>query len=246
MPRSGRGAVSPTAADAMMKSGAVSAIKSALVPAGTRPRKVAFGLYKGLTFDLDLRCESQLYLGLWERETYRSIQQAVGRFVWAIDVGAGSGELCIRLLRTAATGPIFAFEPQASRVAVLRHNAALNHCADDSRLIIVDKLAGTTTADDSLAIDDLPIDLLRRGFLKVDVDGAEMLVLEGARKVLSQGDVDVLVETHSAALERQCIEFLSHCRYRCAVIPNAWWRRLIPEQRPIEHNRWLWATRSAA
>jgi hypothetical protein len=82
--------------------------------------------------------------------------------------------------------------------------------------------------------------------LKVDVDGAEMLVLEGARKVLSQGDVDVLVETHSAALERQCIEFLSHCRYRCAVIPNAWWRRLIPEQRPIEHNRWLWATRSAA
>jgi methyltransferase FkbM-like protein len=224
----------------------VSAIKSALVPAGVRPRRVAFGLYRGLIFDLDFRFETQLYLGLWERETYRSIQRAIGRCAWAVDVGAGNGELCIRLLRSPAPGPFFAFEPQSSKVAMLRRNAALNHCENDPRLVVIQKFAAPATSDDSIAIDDLPLDPHKRGFLKVDVDGAEMAVLEGATTLLARGAIDVLVETHSAALERECIASLSERRYACTVIANAWWRRIIPEQRPIEHNRWLWATRADA
>lgn len=204
---------------------------------------MAFGLYRGLTFEVDLHGETQLYLGLWERETYRWIREAMSRCVWAIDVGAGKGELCVRLMRSPASGPIFAFEPQESNVAMLRRNAVLNDCADDHRLVVLAKLAGPATSGDSLAIDDLPLDPLMRGFLKIDVDGAEMAVLEGAKTVLDRSVVDVLIETHSAALERECVSFLSARQYDCRVITNAWWRAIIPEQRPIEHNRWLWATK---
>jgi hypothetical protein len=35
------------------------------------------------------------------------------------------------------------------------------------------------------------------------------------------------------------MEFLERLGYTCRVIKNAWWRLLIPEQRPIEHNRWF-------
>src|SRR5262245_5449646 len=164
--------------------GFVSAIKSAFVPGGIRPRKIAFGLYRGLIFDVDFRVEAQLYLGLWERETYQSIRRAIGRCAWAIDVGAGNGELCVHLLRSPANGPFFAFEPQSAKVAMLRRNATLNQCDNDPRLVVVEKLAGPVTTDDSIAIDDLPLDPLKRGFLKVDVDGAEMAVLEGAKTVL--------------------------------------------------------------
>jgi hypothetical protein len=229
-----------------VKTRLVSAIKSALVPAGIRPRKIAFGLYRGLIFDVDFRVETQLYLGLWERETYQSIRRAIGRCTWAIDVGAGNGELCIHLLRSPANGPFFAFEPHTSKVAMLRRNATLNQCGDDPRLVVVEKFAGPVTTGDSIAIDDLPLDPLKRGFLKVDVDGAEIAVLEGAKTLLDHGAVDVLVETHSAALERECIDFLSNRRYSCTVIANAWWRAIIPEQRPLAHNRWLWAAKAGA
>src|SRR5258707_8840217 len=101
-----------------MRTGLLSAIKSAVVPAGVRPRKVAFGLYRGLTFEVDLRFETKLYLGLWERETYDWIQAAISRCAWAIDVGAGHGELCVHLMRSSAIDQIFAFEPRASSVAI--------------------------------------------------------------------------------------------------------------------------------
>jgi hypothetical protein len=120
----------------------------------------------------------------------------------------------------------------------------LNNCGNDQRLIVVEKFAGPVTTADAVAIDDLPVDPLKHGFLKIDVDGAEMAVLEGARTILDRGIVDVLVETHAAALERECVSFLTARGYACTIIPNAWWRAIVPEQRPIDHNRWLWATKS--
>jgi hypothetical protein len=27
--------------------------------------------------------------------------------------------------------------------------------------------------------------------------------------------------------------------FQLEVVPNAWWRVILPEMRPIEHNRWL-------
>ena len=53
-----------------MKTGMVSAIKSKLVSDESAVRTVLFGPFRGLRFDLNLRFQAQVYLGLWERETY--------------------------------------------------------------------------------------------------------------------------------------------------------------------------------
>ena len=32
--------------------------------------------------------------------------------------------------------------------------------------------------------------------------------------------------------------------FRVRIVPNAWWRVVLPEQRPVELNRWLVAYRN--
>jgi hypothetical protein len=79
--------------------------------------------------------------------------------------------------------------------------------------------------------------------LKIDVDGAELDVLRAIRGFLSSRRVFLLLETHSEELDAECGSFLEELGYDVAVVPQAWWRRFIPEQRPIGFNRWLWAER---
>jgi hypothetical protein len=81
-----------------MKTSALSSIKSKLLPDESSVRLVLFGLFKGLQFEINLRSQIQLYLGLWERETYRAIRRAALTAEWFVDIGAGKGELCAFLL----------------------------------------------------------------------------------------------------------------------------------------------------
>ena len=61
-------------------------------------------------------------------------------------------------------------------------------------------------------------------------------------RILQWPNIDLLIETHSTSLEDQSIELLQNFGFATEVIKNGWYRRLIPEQRPIDHNRWLWAS----
>jgi Methyltransferase FkbM domain len=79
-------------------------------------------------------------------------------------------------------------------------------------------------------------------FVKIDVEGQEAEVLEGARGLLS-ADARWLIETHSSSAERRCLEILRDAGFEAHVIPNAWWRRIVPEGRNLPHNRWIGASR---
>jgi hypothetical protein len=65
--------------------------------------------------------------------------------------------------------------------------------------------------------------------------------LKGVENTLKQRSCKLIVETHSRDLEENCIKYLSGLGYSSKVIPNAWWRAIVPELRPIEHNRWFLA-----
>ena len=77
--------------------------------------------------------------------------------------------------------------------------------------------------------------------LKIDVDGAEVSVLAGASRLLVESHPDVIVETHSAELEHVCTRLLIEAEYASRVITP---RRIFPQNRPAEHNRWLVADRT--
>jgi hypothetical protein len=68
------------------------------------------------------------------------------------------------------------------------------------------------------------------------VEGAEVDVLRGARRLLAGHRPHVLVETHGLAEERACGELLVSYGYRPRIVPR---RRRLREDRPTLHNRWL-------
>lgn len=56
--------------------------------------------------------------------------------------------------------------------------------------------------------------------VKVDVEGAEALVLDGAIKVLAEARPRLIVSTHSAALRDTCSSKLGAAGYKCMSLPG--------------------------
>jgi hypothetical protein len=180
----------------------------------------------------------QIYLGLWERETHKYIKCRRRNVHWFIDVGAGSGELCL-VFKKAGTKTVVAAEPASSEVALLHQNFLVNGL-DPSELLTITKCIGTHR--DCIRLDEIKVDRREPGFIKIDVDGSELDVLKSGARLLSfAANLTILVETHSKDLEDNCKLYLECCGFQTNVIPNAWWRLVIPEQRPVPHNRWIWA-----
>jgi hypothetical protein len=183
----------------------LSLAKQMILPTGNSPRRIPFGLYRGLTLDIDFASQMLFYLGLWEAETTAVIRTVLGRVDWAIDIGAGQGELAI-LFRRAGAECVIAAEPQATERSAMVRNMAFNGL-EPTAITVIDRFIGK--AEDEVAIDDLPVVPERPGFLKIDIDGGELGAIRSAERLLSQGRLlKVLVETHSAELERDCIAAL--------------------------------------
>jgi FkbM family methyltransferase len=218
-------------------------VKGLVVPSGAKPRRVRAGLYRDLVLEIDLRSQSQLMLGLAERETFPWIRIAATRCRWAVDVGAGSGELIAFLLRHSDAARVYGFEPDAMAFGLACRNLELNGLAASDRLVLSNSSVATGDGGASCALDALELDRGRNGFVKIDVDGSEVDVLKSGERLLREGRVDVLVETHSADLERECVDYLAAHGYACHIIDNAPWRLLVPELRPLPHCRWLWASK---
>lgn len=217
-------------------------LKRALVRPGRATRVVPFGLYRGARLELDLGYQTQLYAGLLERETYSAIRTAAARSEWFVDGGAAEGELVAYFLRQPHVRQIIAFEPEDEHQALLARNIALNRQPSSPAVTIRREWIGAVTIPGrTIRLDDAGLPETP-GFIKLDIEGAELEALQGADRLLRRAHPDVLVETHSAELEAACAAFLEARGYRVRIIPNAWWRVLLPEDRPAAHNRWLSAS----
>jgi len=185
-----------------------------------------------LTLNLDLQHQTQVYLGLWEQETYKCLREVADACRWMVDVGTERGELCLYFLKESHAERVIAFEPQNSGIEILRSNLLLNGEQDNQSVTISNEFVGTADAPRYTPLDALDVETGKRGFIKIDVDGHELDVLKSGERLLSEGNPDLLVETHSKHLEKECLEWLRERGYRCEIIRNARWRFIVPEQRP--------------
>ena len=211
------------------------AIKRLLVPEGRRLRRLRGGLAKGMLMELDLAHQSQRYWGLDERELVAAFRRLIPSCRSLIDVGANDGYYTMAFLQSKAER-VVACEPGPAMEQLLA-NARANGYETGERFIAERRFVGACA--DCISIAELVRNLPRPIFLKVDIDGGELELLQSAESCDCLSDLHWLIETHSKELEEQCIEWLQSHGYKTRIIYNASWRVLLPEQRPIPHNRWL-------
>lgn len=216
-------------------------VKPFLFPNERVPRRIRFGIGRGMVFLLNRRHELQKELGLWEAEAQRVYARFVRRGSTVFDIGAADGDSALLLGRLAAPGTVFAFEPDPELRRRITQNAALNPALPPPH--IIPALVGARDEGNRITLDSI----VAKGavpsprFVKIDVDGSELDVLSGMQEILTTYRPVVFVEVHGMDRELQCQAFLASRGYEVKVVKNAWWRVLYPEHRPIRHNRWLLA-----
>lgn len=212
-----------------------SLIKRALVPRGRKLRRLRGGIARNQLMAIDLHAQLQRYLGLDEGELARVISKLELTCRTPVDVGATDGYYTVAFLASPAER-IIACEPDPAAQDLLA-NAAANGYQPSDRFLMERRLVGTRPGEASLAeiLDGHPTPIL----IKVDVDGGELGVLRSVQYYRAVLQISWVVETHSVEVEQACIAWFSAHGFHTQIIDAAWWRRIIPEQRPLAHNRWL-------
>jgi predicted RNA methylase len=199
------------------------------------------GLLRGLTFEIDVRVDTQQITGLYEREIQTAVRRFASRASTALDIGAGDGYYTLYFASRPGIRKVIACEPDPKRIGQLERNLGLNPSCEANKVSVRPVCVGIPGAQDlETLIQNTPEPVL----LKIDVEGAELEVLESGKDCLARRDLMLIIETHSLALERECIDFLKRLGYECRIRKNGWYRKIVPELRHLPHNRWLVAERA--
>lgn len=216
-------------------------LRSALnraAPAGLTEVTVAGGGLQGASLLLDMQSEKDYWLGTYEMELQRAIQDWVKPGNVVYDLGANVGY--VSLLFARAVGPqgrVFAFEPLPANQARLRQNVGLNpginvqlipaaaaersgraafalHGSDDmGHLHASSSQPATKTIQvETIALDDFGN--VHPHLVKIDVEGAEALVLKGMHTLLRTAKPILLIELHGYEAGRACWQLLADAGYQ--------------------------------
>lgn len=221
--------------------GLVRNVKNRIVADELSFRRMPFGLCKGLYLPVNLQHDFRTYLGWYEFELRASFRKLVSSEFCCFDIGSGFGYYTLALARLAQQGNVVAVEADPQRFSCLndavRRNAA-NLAPIRTFSYFVGKKHVPHTSKVSL---DRLVDengLQGPDIVKLDVEGAELSVLEGAAALTAKNLPRWVIEIHSKELEEQCTEFLRKTGYQVEIIER-WTSR--SEFRPLQHNRWIMA-----
>lgn len=218
---------------------AVRSIKQHFFPPGRMPWTIPFGPWRGIRLVLDLNGQTQYFLGLYEHEVQRWLCRFCKESRTFIDIGASEGYYTLFVLKKTGVSKVIAFEPLGESRELLDQNLRLNSLSKSSRLEISTQFVGALDKLGHCTLDSIAEMILFPCTVKMDVEGAELEILRGASSFLKHPGSFWIIETHSQELEQQCVQLLSWAGLTVRIVKNAWWRRLIPEGRPLAHNRWL-------
>jgi precorrin-6B methylase 2 len=160
----------------------------------------------------------------------------------ALDVGSNYGFVSMVMASAVgASGRVFLFEANAQVAATLRKTVARNQLdgvVEVTHAFVGDASEPTQTPP-RLRIDDFvrSKQLARVDFLKIDVDGPDLKVLQGARETLERFSPVVVVEM--CANEAAIYQFLVDLGYTCGdmsggvVVPPTWPPNIIASRRGL-------------
>lgn len=199
--------------------------------------RVTHGPLQG--YRLGLMCGMRFVRGRYDPSAVHALQTLIKPGDTVYDIGAHVGYLSLVAARVVGErGRVIAFEPSSLNLRYLRGHVRANDvrnvdivaaCVmDRGGMVSFDAGKGSgrgrvvntrgaglraVALDEEIAARRLP----PPQFLKVDVEGAELLLLRGARQMLRTHRPIVLLSVHSEALKRECSALLAECGYEVDV-----------------------------
>jgi FkbM family methyltransferase len=182
---------------------------------------------------------SRLWLGSYEPEKMTLAASLLNPGDVVFDIGANVG--IYTLLFSAAVGPtgrVVAFEPWPPSLHYLRQHLSLNKVANASvvgsavgresgRVMLTAGEHSATVAvssDGDIEVDAIRLDdfveatTIEPDLIKIDVEGSEIAVLNGALATLRNTAPLLLIATHSPSLKTACTELLEDHGYVVTAI----------------------------
>jgi FkbM family methyltransferase len=207
------------------------------------------GPLAGLRMRANFSMRPQFLLGAYEMHVARALRANLGKSQIAYDVGANVGYLTLVMSRAVGpTGSVYAFEPSPHAFRSLESNSQLNpKCTFDAlQLALADRVGEQPFSDfdyDLVArlgdysakysdarvvkVQVETIDhLIDQGrirppdFAKIDVEGAELLVLAGMDRTLRERGPVLVIEVHGLEIEHDVRSRLRDLGYEIEVLTD--------------------------
>jgi FkbM family methyltransferase len=170
------------------------------------------------------------WLGYYERDKQKCFADAVGPGSVVIDIGANAGfYTLLAAVRSAPMGEVVAFEPLPRNVDYLNRHIRLNRLSNVRvvQAAVADFVGqarfaehahpeeGSLCDSGQLVVRVVSLDALygageivKPNIVKIDVEGAELAVLQGARLLLAEARPTIFLATHGAGVHQDCSALL--------------------------------------
>jgi FkbM family methyltransferase len=205
-----------------------------LIPPKTR-LKIPIGINRGATWVVGSGVH-ECWMGTYEKQIQSAIRARVrpGMIVW--DVGANVGFYTVALARLVGpTGQVTAFEADGLNAAYLMQHVRINNLENVTVVqaavynatgiinftIGAPGAQGSIIGESRLKIPSVSMDsyIMQGGappeFIKIDVEGAESEVLNGAMRFLEKHAPTMLIALHGREQQYQCERLLNRNGYTC-------------------------------
>ena len=210
-----------------------------LVPVST-PIPILTGRLRGLKW-LPESAIHRCWMGWYESDKQDLIAQEIRPGSVFYDIGANVGFYSLLASKLVDSGRVFSFEPSPRNIGFLRKHIELNRLRNVTVLEVAlgDKdsvmkfetestgFAGHLSEQGAISVRVTTVDgLITSGkippphYIKLDIEVAEFLALQGARQTLETYHPEVFLATHGREVDRQCCQLLESLGYEV--------RRLTP------------------
>jgi FkbM family methyltransferase len=174
------------------------------------------------------------WLGSYEWRTQERMAKEVQPGATFYDLGANVGFYSLLAAKLVGSGRVYAMEPLKANVAYLRRHLELNRIRNVEVMeLAISDAVGTASFEEEetramgrigtggcVCVQTSTLDtLLREGrvappdFIKMDIEGAEFLALQGARTCFERYQPKLFLATHGKDVHDQCCRLLSSWGY---------------------------------
>jgi FkbM family methyltransferase len=178
------------------------------------------------------------WLGSYEYDKQALFQNLIRPGDVVLDLGSHSGFYSLLASILVGTGgKVFSFEPFPKNITYLEHHLELNRIQNVTLFqFAVSNVSGFSyftggdftghlSSSGSLKIETVSLDdlfeqnkIMLPTLIKLDIEGAEFMALQGAINVLKRSRPIIMLATHGTDVHHDCCQFLSSLGYRLESI----------------------------